>query len=145
MVRGIPRGLIDMLRGVSLFWNCSAAELREIATLGTQVNIPAGHTLTKQGEPGSEFFLVVEGRASCFIDGKKVATFGPGEYFGELALLSRVPRSATIVADTDMEVLVLSVREFATLLNDNPRVSKKMLERLAERIRVLETSQSHSH
>ena len=145
MARGVPKEVVEKLRAVPLFSSCSTPELRMIASLGTQLHEHVGQTLITQGEFGSEFFLVLEGEASCLIDGKKVATFAPGDYFGELALLSRVPRSATVVVDSDMNVLVMSAKEFYSMLDDSPGVVQKMLGRLAERVRVLETEHSHQH
>ncbi len=143
MSRGVPRQVIDMLRAVPLFSACTLAELRMIANLGTQITVPAGTQLTVQGKPGSEFFLVIDGKAICVIDGRKVADFGPGDFFGEMALLTKGPRSATITAMSDMELLVLSPAEFVSLLDDSPRVAVKMLGRLADRIRALESAPTH--
>jgi CRP-like cAMP-binding protein len=132
-----------MLRRVPLFSSCSTAELRSIAGLGTPVHVPAGRALTVQGKSGSEFFLIESGQASAAVDGKKVAEFGPGDFFGELALLGRTPRAATVTADSDMELVVLSALEFRSLLEDNHRVAMKMLGLLAERVRVLENVPTH--
>ena len=134
--------MIEMLRAVPLFETCSMAELRAIAALGTQTHVRSGEVLTTQGKRGSEFFLVIAGRASCEIDGDIVAELGPGEFFGELALLTGAPRAATVTAESELEVLVLSRREFRTLLAESHRVTMKMLERLAERVRVLEEAQT---
>jgi CRP-like cAMP-binding protein len=130
--------VIEMLRDVPLFETCSTPELRAIAALGTQTPVRSGEALTTQGKPGSQFFLVIAGRASCDVDGDTVAELGPGEFFGELALLSGAPRAATVTAESELEVLVLNRREFRSLLAESHRLTMKMLERLAERVRVLE-------
>jgi CRP/FNR family transcriptional regulator, cyclic AMP receptor protein len=143
VARGIPREVIEMLRAVPLFSACSTPELRAIAALGSRVIVEPGSLLTIEGRLGSEFFLVMSGTASCRVENKLVATFGPGDYFGELALLSRAPRSATVTADTQMDLLVLSVQEFTSMLDASPRVATKMLGRLADRIRTLESHVSH--
>jgi CRP/FNR family transcriptional regulator, cyclic AMP receptor protein len=143
MPRGVPRRVTEMLRAVPLFSTCSTPELRAIAALGTQTHVRSGEALTTQGKPGSEFFLVIAGTASCTVDGDNVAELGPGEFFGELALLTGAPRAATVTAETELDVLVLSRREFRSLLRESHRVSMKMLERLAERIRVLEEAHTH--
>jgi CRP-like cAMP-binding protein len=125
-----------MLHNVPLFSGCNKKELRSIAGLGAPVSVPDGTKLTEQGKPGFEFFLMIEGKAKCLIDGKVVATFGPGDFFGEMALLSRGPRHATVAADGPCEVLVLDGREFSGLLDTSPSIMRKLLVALAERERV---------
>lgn len=136
MARGIPRHVLEMLAAVPLFSECSKEELRRIVGLGTSVEVPAGTTLTRQGAVGREFFLVTSGTAKCYIDDRLVARFGPGDFFGEMALLDRAPRTATIVADDQMEVLVLDAREFDSLIDDAPSIARKLLKALAARQRV---------
>ncbi len=137
MAGGIPRQVLEMLAEVPLFSACSRPELRRIASLGTNVQVDAGVTLTKQGAIGREFFLVTSGSARCFRDGKLVARFGPGDFFGEMALLDRAPRTATIVADEPMELLVLDSREFDALIEEAPSITRKILKALADRQRAL--------
>jgi CRP-like cAMP-binding protein len=130
----IPKKEIDLLGQVSLFAGCSQAELRSIAQFGSAVYPVPGIRLTKQGEPGQEFFLVVDGEASCKVGSKEVARFTAGSYFGELALLFNGYRTATVESLTDMELLVLDAREFRSMLMTNPSIGIKMLARLAERL-----------
>jgi CRP/FNR family transcriptional regulator, cyclic AMP receptor protein len=134
--RGVPHEVIDMLHNVPLFSGCNKKELRSIAALGAPVSAPEGTKLTEQGKPGFEFFLMVEGKAKCLIDGKVVAKFGPGDFFGEMSLLDRGPRHATVVADGPCEVLVLDGREFSSLLDTSPTIMRKMLVALAQRERA---------
>jgi CRP/FNR family cyclic AMP-dependent transcriptional regulator len=133
----------NLLSSVPVLSACSKEELRSIASLSTEVEVPAGQQLTQQGKTGKEFFLVLEGEARCLVDDREVARFGPGDFFGELALLSQVPRTATVEAVTDMKLLVLNSREFATLLEDNPKVALKMLRRMADRLRELDAAITH--
>ena len=142
MAGGVPRQVLDMLAQVPLFSACSRTELRHIAGLGTEVQVAEGATLTKQGAIGREFFLVTSGSARCFRDGKLIARFGPGDFFGEMALLDRAPRNATIVADAPMNVLVLDAREFEALLDESPSISRKLLKALAERQRAVSVIQN---
>ena len=135
MARQIPAVVLKMLRAVPLFSTCSRPELESIAGLGTRTTVPAEKELTRQGQPGREFFLVVGGTARCLIDGREVARFGPGDFFGEMSLLDGRPRTATVVATTDLDVLVLDRREFATLLDELPGISRKLLEAMATRQR----------
>lgn len=133
MARGISREELDRLAAVPLFSACSRAELRAIASLGTEVRAARGTELTRQGEAGSEFLLIVTGEARCVRNGRTIGRFGPGDFFGELSLLSRRPRSATVVTETDVVVRVFDRREFSSLLDDAPRIARKLLTALAER------------
>jgi CRP/FNR family cyclic AMP-dependent transcriptional regulator len=135
MSRRIPKKELDWLAQVPLFSTCSQRELREIAKLGTAVMVDEGRVLTKQGAPGREFFLVLDGKAECAINGKRVAFFGPGDYFGELALIEGGTRTATVTAITPMELLVLSAAEFASLIRSSSSIAVKMLTALAARVR----------
>lgn len=130
----IPKEQIDLLHAVPLFSSCSHGELRAIAQLGTPVEAEKGAVLTEDGQPGREFFLVLEGRASCRVRGKEVNRFGAGDYFGELALLHGGIRTADVVAATPMELLVLDAREFRSMLMTTPSIGVKMLAHLAERL-----------
>jgi CRP-like cAMP-binding protein len=127
-----------MLATVPLFSGCSKRELRAISALGTPVFVDTGTALTTQGQPGNEFFLMVAGRANCAINGIEVGTFGPGDFFGEMSLLGGGPRAATIETTSAGEVLVLDRREFASLLEDSPKIAIKLLRVMAERVRKLE-------
>jgi CRP-like cAMP-binding protein len=130
----IPKQQIELLGAVPLFSGCSQKELRSIAQLGTPVGVQKGEVLTATGSPGREFFLVLSGVASCRLGKREVATFTKGGYFGELALLSGGIRTADVVAETDMDLLVLDVREFRAMLTTTPGIGVKMLARLAERL-----------
>jgi CRP-like cAMP-binding protein len=130
----IPKQQIELLGGVGLFAGCSQNELRAIAQLGTPVTAELGAVLTQKGKPGSEFFLVLEGKATCTIGSHEVVTFARGGYFGELALLHGGYRTATITATSEMELLVLDAREFRSMLMTTPSIGVKMLARLAERL-----------
>jgi CRP-like cAMP-binding protein len=123
------------LKSIWLFSGCSASELRKIRSSLDELVVPAGKILVEEGRIGLEFFLIVSGAATVTRNGKKVATLGPGGYFGELALLDRRPRSATVVSDTEMDVLVLSQRQFNSVLQAVPSISRKMLAAMANRVR----------
>lgn len=123
------------LKSIWLFSGCSASELRKIRSSLDQVAVPAGKLLVEEGRIGMEFFLITKGTAKVTRQGRKVATLGPGNYFGELALLDRKPRSASVVSESDMELLVLSQRQFNGLLESVPTISRKMLAAMANRLR----------
>jgi CRP/FNR family transcriptional regulator, cyclic AMP receptor protein len=134
---------IRLLSGVALFRPCAKHELRRIAALADEVEAPKGKTLAREGDFGAEFFVVVEGTATATRRGRKVATIGPGSFFGEMALLDEGPRAATVTADTDMVLLVLTSRAFSSLLNDVPSVSRRILRGMAERLRSAESAPTH--
>src|SRR5688500_7470339 len=98
---------LDQLGRVRLFRACSKKELTTIGRASDEVRVSAGKVLCEEGAAGHEFYLILDGEASVKAKGRKVATLGAGDYFGELALLTRAPRDATVVADSDMELLVL--------------------------------------
>ncbi len=135
MAHGVPKAVLDMLSAVPLFSTCTKSELRTIANLGTQVEVAEGAVLTEQGKPGREFYLLIRGEARCEVDGEQVATFGPGDFFGEMAMLDRRPRNATVIVTAEAEVLVLSASEFNGLLGSAPTISKKVLAAAAARER----------
>ena len=130
----IPKEQIELLKAVPLFSSCSQGELRSIASLGTPVDVAEGTYLTERGQPGREFFLVLDGEATCRVGRKEVARFSPGGYFGELALLHGGVRTADVIALTPMELLVFDAREFRSLLMTTPSIGVKMLAHLAERL-----------
>ncbi|HXY27616.1 MAG TPA: cyclic nucleotide-binding domain-containing protein [Acidimicrobiales bacterium] len=123
------------LSKIWLFSTSSAKELRSIRRALEEVRVPAGKVLCEQGTVGREFFLIVDGQASVRRNNRKVATLAPTQYFGEMALLDRRPRSATVVADTDMTLLVLGQRQFNGLLDAMPSLARKMLAAMATRLR----------
>lgn len=104
-----------------------------------EVTAPAGKVLVREGETGREFFLIVEGTATVHRNNRRIAALGPGQYFGELALLDRKPRSATVVAETDMLLLVLGQRQFTSLIDSVPNLARKLLAAMAGRLRNADT------
>jgi CRP/FNR family transcriptional regulator, cyclic AMP receptor protein len=118
-----------------LFSTSSTKDLRMIRRALEEVTVPAGRMLTEQGTIGREFFLIVEGQASVKRNNRKVATLGPGQYFGELALLDRRPRSASVISDTELILLVLGQRQFNAVLDAIPALSRKLLAAMATRLR----------
>jgi len=128
-------GFVDHLAQLPLFSTCSKKDLRLVASKATPLDIPAGRTIIEEGAPGKEFFVIDSGTATVKRNGRKIATLGPGSAFGELALLDGGPRTATVVAETDLSVLILTRPEFAGLLDEVPGLSRKLLQGLAGRLR----------
>jgi CRP-like cAMP-binding protein len=130
---------IQHLSQVQMFSSLNKKELGLIARAADVVTVKPGTEIVTQGTPGHEFYLVMSGQAAVRRNGRKVATLGPGAYFGELALLDRGPRSASVVAETDVELAVISQREFLGVLNEVPAVSLKLLTSMAARLREADT------
>jgi CRP/FNR family cyclic AMP-dependent transcriptional regulator len=134
---------VELLRRVSLFSQCSGRELSRIAALADEIEVPEGKVLTREGQPGREFFVVVEGEARAAVKGRRKAKLGPGSSFGEMALLDQGLRSATVTADSDMHLLVLDSRSFSSLIDEVPSVARKILRAMAERLRAAERAPVH--
>ena len=125
---------VDLIRGLPLFELCSKRDLRRIAALADEREIAAGTELIREGEPGSEFYVVVDGEVDVRRRGRRVARLGAGSYVGEIALLSRSPRTATVVAATPRRVLAISGRDFVALLDTLPELWLKVARTLADRV-----------
>jgi CRP/FNR family transcriptional regulator, cyclic AMP receptor protein len=126
---------IEHLAQVPLFTNLSRKELGLVARRAEDVSVRSGKELCREGEMGHQYFVILDGKAKVTRHGRRIATLGPGDAFGELSLLSRAPRNATVEAETDMEVVVLGQREFAGLIDDVPGFARKLLSALANRLR----------
>lgn len=127
------------LQQVPMFAACSQRELRAVTKAGTVLDVADATVLCRQGDVGREFFVILDGRARVERGGRKVATLGPGDYFGELALLdSTAKRDASVIADGPMEVFVVARPEFTALLEDVPSINRKLLMGMARRLHELD-------
>jgi CRP/FNR family transcriptional regulator, cyclic AMP receptor protein len=122
---------------VPLFSRCSKAQLNQIAQLADEIDLPAGRVLTKEGARGREFFVILEGAADVRRDGQVIALLGGGDFLGEIALITDVPRTATVTTTTPVRILVLPTREFRQLLRTSPDIQGKVLQAVAERVASL--------
>lgn len=127
---------IERLRQITLFSACTNDELALIAARMTEHRASAGDVLATEGKIGRELFVITAGKAEVTIGGKQVAVLGPGEFFGEIALLDNGLRTATVVAQTDLVVEVSSQWEFAELITGAPALARKLLIGLARRLRA---------
>lgn len=127
-------GKIDLIRNVPLFAECSKKELAEIAGIADEIDLPAGKVLIREGATGYEFFVLIEGTVDVTQGGEKVRSMGPGEFFGEIALVSKSPRSATVEATSPVRALVIEQRSFRALLEHSPTIQLGVLQALAERV-----------
>ena len=130
---------LDHLARVPLFSALSKKELQTIGRASDEIEVEEGKVLCEEGKPGHEFFLILDGEAAVKRGKRTIATLAAGRYFGELSLLDRGPRSATVVADSPMTLLVLGQREFSGILDQLPGVSRKLLCSMAERLRDADT------
>ncbi len=127
---------LDHLGQVRLFSSCTKKELAVIGKASDEVTVPAGKEVVTEGATGHEFFLILDGRAVVRRNGRKLASLGPGQYFGELALLAKGARNATVTAETPMNLLVLGQREFSGVLDEVPPLAHKLLAQMAVRLRA---------
>jgi len=125
---------IELLRRVPLFSACSKRELAEIATLADELRFDAGRTLIQEGARGREFIVVIEGSVEVRKEGRKLPKRGDDSFFGELALLTDAPRSATVTATSPVRALVIVDHSFRRLLSASPTIQMKVLRSLAERL-----------
>jgi len=132
----VARGdaFLEHLADVPLFQALSRKDLQNVAKQAELVTVAPGKVVVTEGAAGSEFFVIIDGRARVERHGRQVALLGPGGFFGDLALLDRAPRNASVVAETDMELAKIGQRAFDSLL-DLPGFSKKLLAGLARRLR----------
>ena len=133
---------LDLIKGVPLFEQCSKKDLQRIAQIADELDLRAGKVLIREGERGREFFVIVKGEVEVRRKGRKLATLGPGNFVGEMALLSKIPRTATVTAVTPLDVLVITDRAFLDLLDKVPELWPKVAQALAERVGANEKDDS---
>jgi CRP-like cAMP-binding protein len=124
---------IELLKRAPLFAQCSKKELAQVALLADEIDVRKGKVLTREGEPGREFFVLIEGEADVVRDGVEVNVMGPGDFFGEIALVSNRPRTATVTATSPVRLLVVTDRAFRELMRNMPSIQDKVLAALAAR------------
>jgi len=135
---GEPTGVsrrAEILRGIPLFSSCRNSELAKVESLTTELLVGQGDVLAIEGEPGRQFFVVISGVAKAYRGVTPIGDLGPGSFFGEVALLDGGARTATVIAETDMRVLVLSRSEFVALQSVSPRLTQKVAVELGARVR----------
>ena len=125
---------LDLIKRTPLFEHCSKKDLQHIAGIADEIDLRAGKVLIREGERGREFFVLVSGEAEVRRKGRKIATVGPGDFVGEMALLSKAPRNATVTALTPVDVLVITDRAFLDLMDKTPDLWHKVARALAERL-----------
>ena len=134
---------IDLLKRVPLFASCTKDECRTLATIADELDLPEGRALTREGQPGREFFVLVDGTVDVIQGGEKIAELGAGDWLGEIALLTQAPRTATVTATSPVRVLVITDRAFRQVIEATPSIAVKVLERVGERLAHDASSASH--
>jgi CRP-like cAMP-binding protein len=125
---------VELLRNVPLFAGCSQGELRLLAAIADELDLAEGTVLVREGATAREFFVLVEGSVRVTKDGTKLADLGPGDWLGEIAILARVPRTATATARSAVRTLVIREQDFRNLVVTMPSIALKVLTSVAERL-----------
>ncbi len=125
---------MDLLKRVPLFSGCSKKELNSLALRADELDLREGYLLTREGRPGAEFFVLVEGTARVTRNGRELAVLGAGDWFGEIALLTDSPRTATVTATSPVRVLVITSRSFRQVVQTMPSIAVKVLASVGERL-----------
>lgn len=128
----------EMLRGVPLFARCKGPSIALIERLTDEIDVPDGRVLMRQGDLGQEFFLILEGRVRIERDGRALATLGPGDHLGEIALVEEGRRTATATAEGPAKLLVIDHRGFNSLMDSSAEIRSAILAELASRVRTLQ-------
>jgi len=134
---------LELLGRIPLFSGFDKRRMQRLGMLADEVDVPAGKLLMKQGENGTEMMVIVTGSVAVERDGERLNTLGAGDFFGEIALLDRGPRTATVRAEEPSRLLVITHREFHSLMEEFPEVAAQVLNALAHRIRRLEPDSPH--
>jgi len=127
-------GKVELIRRVPLFSKLKKKELEDVAHIADELDLPAGKAMAQEGDRGREFFVLLEGEAEVTKSDQRINTMRDGDFFGEIALVTQMPRTATVTATTPVRVLVITERDFAALLKRSPEISRGVAEALAERI-----------
>jgi CRP/FNR family transcriptional regulator, cyclic AMP receptor protein len=130
------RKLVEQLKTVPLFSGCSDRELASLATFLREVSFPAGREIVQEGRTGTGLHVIIEGETKVVVGDRTRRRLGPGAFFGEISLLDRGPRTATVVAETPVRTVSLSSWNFRAALKEHPSIAVKMLEELASRLRM---------
>jgi CRP/FNR family transcriptional regulator, cyclic AMP receptor protein len=117
---------VELIKAVPLFAELGKRELNEVASIADEIDLDEGKELTVEGQSGREFFVLIEGDAAVMQDGHEVNRMGPGDFFGEIALLEDRPRTATVVTLSPIRALVITGRSFRTLLEHSPEIESKV-------------------
>ena len=127
-------GKIELIKKVPLFSKLSKKGLEEVAHIADELDLPKGKVMAEEGDRGREFFVLLEGEADVTKGDRSINTMHGGDFFGEIALVTKMPRTATVTATTDVRVLVITERDFGSLLKHSEEIGLSVAEALAERM-----------
>ena len=125
---------VELLKRVPLFSKLDKNGLQDVAHIADELDLPAGKEMATEGDRGREFFVLLKGEAEVTRGGERINTMKEGDFFGEIALVTKMPRTATVTATSDVDVLVITERDFDSLLKKSPEIGRSVAEALAERI-----------
>jgi CRP-like cAMP-binding protein len=125
---------VELLKKVPLFSKLNKQELQQVAHIADELDLPAGKEMATEGDRGREFFVLLNGAADVTRRGSQINTMKEGDFFGEIALVTKMPRTATVTATTPVDVLVITERDFDALLKTTPEIGRNIAEALAERV-----------
>jgi CRP-like cAMP-binding protein len=125
---------VELIRKVPLFSHLSRKQLAQIAKVADEIDLNEGKEMTREGATGREFFVILEGSADVRRRGRKINSLKPGDFFGEIALVTSVPRTATVAATSPVRALVVTDREFRHLLDESPDIKTRVMEAMAARL-----------
>jgi CRP-like cAMP-binding protein len=131
---------LELLKRIPLFGSFDGKHLKRLGMLTEELDVPAGRVLIRQGELGDDLMIIYDGLVTVQRDGVQVNKLGPGQFFGEIALIERGPRTATVIAETACRLLVVNHRDFHAMMEEFPEIASKVLLTLAHRVRSLEPS-----
>jgi CRP-like cAMP-binding protein len=131
---------VSLLADVPLFERCSKRDLARIASIARDAEYPAATPLVREGEPGGDFFVVVDGEVDVRKGARKLATLRPGGYFGEISLITGSPRTATVTTGTPTRALVITRSDFCRLLDESPELLSSLLEEMGRRLEQLSSA-----
>ena len=134
---------LDLLHRIPLFSGFDRRRLERLGMLADEVDVPAGKVLMRQGETGMDMMVIVDGSVSVERDGNRLNTLGPGDFFGEIALVDGGPRTATVTAEGPTRLLVITHRDFHSMMDEFPEVADQVMNALANRVRHLEPDSPH--
>jgi CRP-like cAMP-binding protein len=125
---------VELIRKVPLFSHLSRKQLAQIAKVADEIDLNEGKEMTREGATGREFFVILEGSADVRRRGRRINSLKPGDFFGEIALVTSVPRTATVAATSPVRALVVTDREFRHLLEESPDIKTRVMEAMAARL-----------
>ncbi len=134
---------LELLKRIPLFAGLNRRQIERLGQLTDEVDVPAGRVLMREGDPGHELFVIISGTVKIERDGREIARRGSGDFLGEIALVDRGPRTATVTTDGPARLLVVGHQAFNSLMDEFPGLEREVLRTLAQRVRNIEADAAH--